>query len=211
MVTNSADLADLADLAERTVARLIASVAVDRFRRLSFTGAVAAPRLYSLLCLETCSEELARVLSDAWCSFFDSEGRFHLSRPEVISGRRAEVGSFARSVLENPGVASASSTIDLTAGRVPGSRAEIANPIALLHWLIVQRAAVDFHPTVNAYIGSSDPDDILPFLPFHPAPGHGGEGDSLLVLVRVHGVEHVDAPGRSPALHLGTTDFLFPS
>lgn len=170
-----------------------------------------APRLYSLLCFEACSEELARVLADARCSFFDADGRFQLARPEVISGQRAEIGSFARAVLEHPGVGSSSTTIDLTAGRVPGSNAELANPISVLHWLIAQRAAVDFHPTVNAYIGSSDPDDILPFLPFHPAPGKGGDGDSSLVVVRVPGFAHGGAPGRAQALRVGTTDFLLPS
>jgi hypothetical protein len=172
---------------------------------------VDAPRLYSLLCFEACSEELARVLDDARCSFFDTEGRFQLARPEVISGQRDEVGSFARAVLEHPGAGGSSTTIDLTAGRVPGSSAELANPISLLHWLIAQRAAVDFHPTVNAYIGSSDPDDILPFLPFHPAPGQGGEGDSSVVVVRVPGFAHGGAPGGAQALRVGRTDLLLPS
>jgi hypothetical protein len=68
---------------------------------------------------------------------------------------------------------------------VPGTVAALANPIKLLHWLVLQPAAVDFHSTVNAYLGSSDPDDILPYLPFHPAAGEGGEGTSVVVAVRI--------------------------
>lgn len=169
------------------------------------------PRQYSLLALEICSPELARVLEDARCSFVDADGRFHLRRPEVISGRRSDVGDFARTLLEQPGAGSSSTTIDLTAGRVAGANAEIANPISLLHWLIAQRAAVDFHPTVNAYIGASDPDDILPFLPFHPASGEGGERAVSLVVARVLGTTGGTAPVRSGVLRIGGTDFSAPS
>jgi hypothetical protein len=171
---------------------------------------VDAPRLYSLLCFELCSEELARVLVDARCSFFDTEGRFHLARPELISGQRADVGSFARAALEHPGRESSSTTIDLTVGRVPGSKAELANPISLLHWLIRQRVAVDFHPTVRAYLSSCDPDDILPFLPFHPALGKGGDGDSSLVVVGVPGFPDGGAPASAQSLRIGTAEFLLP-
>lgn len=170
-----------------------------------------SPRLYSLLCFEHCSAELARVLDDARCSYFDTEGRFGLARPELLFGQRPEVGVFAASVLAHPGEGSSSTTIDLTAGRVPGSAAMLENPIALLHWLIAQRFAVDFHPTVNAYIGSSDPDDILPFLPFHPAAGKGGEGDSSLVAVRVPGYPAGATPRDLASLRLGTTDFVLPA
>jgi hypothetical protein len=171
---------------------------------------VDLPRRYSLLCFGVCSEELAQVLDDARCSFFDTEGRFHLVRPELISGQRAAVGSFASSALEHPGRESSSTTIDLTAGRVPGSKAELANPISLLHWLIAQRSAVDFHPTVRAYLSSCDPDDILPFLPFHPAPGKGGDGDSSLVVVRVRGIPAGGAPTGAQALRVGAVELLLP-
>ena len=92
---------------------------------------------------------------------------------ELLVGTSAAAAQFAAAVLAEPGPASSTSTIDLRAGREPGARAALTNPINLLHWLHAQAAGVDFHPTVNAYLGSCDPDDILPFLPFHPAPGEG--------------------------------------
>jgi hypothetical protein len=172
---------------------------------------VESPRLYSLLCLEVCSLELARVLTDARCSFFDTEGRFTLARPELLSGRSTEVGRFAAAVLQRPREAGSSSTIDLTAGRVRGSAAALTNPIALLHWLMAQSSAVDFHPSIRAYISSSDPDDILPFVPFHPAFGAGAEGDSALVVVRVPGYRDAAPRAGASSLRLGSTDFLLPS
>jgi hypothetical protein len=159
---------------------------------------VAAPRYFSLLCFERVSPELVRVLNDARCSFLSTDGQFHLARPIEVSGSSKEAASFALSVLANPGQESSTTTIDLGAGRDPEVNAVLSNPIKLLHWLVAQAAAVDFHPTVNAYIGSSDPDDILPYLPFHPGNGEGGVGPSTLVAVRVRGflrLEDSEAPG----------------
>jgi len=156
---------------------------------------VAAPRFFSLLCFERVSPELVRVLDDARCSFVAADGLFHLARPVETSGSSMEAASFALAALADPGPGSSTTQIDLGAGRDPGVEAALSNPIKLLHWLVAQAAAVDFHPTVNAYIGSSDPDDILPYLPFHPASGAGGEGSATLVAVRVRGFLRPDGSG----------------
>jgi hypothetical protein len=142
-------------------------------------------RLVSMLCFSAVTDELASVLDAAACSFMDERGRFHLARPVVASGQRRDIGEFCGAVLARVGVGSSATRIDLGAGREPVEPGVLANPIKLLHWIITQAAAVDFHPTVNAYIFSSDPDDILPFLPFHPAPGRGGVGTADVVAVRL--------------------------
>jgi hypothetical protein len=165
---------------------------------------VDTPRYVSLLVFERVSVELARVLVDARCSFVAADGQYHLAFSEEQPGTSVVAAQFAAALLLQPGPESSTSTIDLGADRAPGTVVALTNPIKLLHWLVVQPAAVDFHPTVNAYLGSSDPDDILPYLPFHPAPGEGGEGTSLVVAVRVRQVaaDHgSELPGlfRSPA------------
>jgi hypothetical protein len=156
---------------------------------------VDTPRYVSLLVFERVSAELARVLVDARCSFVAADGRYHFATSEEPPGASAAAALFAAAVLVRPGPRSSASTVDLGAGRTPRAGAALINPIKLLHWLVAQPAAVDFHPTVNAYLGSSDPDDILPYLPFHPAADEGGEGTSVVVAIRVrlaaadHGAE----------------------
>jgi hypothetical protein len=159
---------------------------------------VSSPCYVSLLVLERLPVELARVLVDARCSSVSADGQYYLAMSKEPSGTSAVAAQFAAAVLVQPGPKSSTSTIDLGAGRVPGIAAGLANPIELLHWLVAQPASVDFYPTVHAYLGSSDPDDILPYLPFHPAAGEGGEGTSSVVAVRVrkiaadHGSELAD-------------------
>jgi hypothetical protein len=148
---------------------------------------VDAPRL-SLLVFERVPVELGRVLRDARCSFVAADGQYYLAISKEPPGTSAAAAQFAAAALVYPGPESSTSTIDLASGRAPAVAAGLANPIEFLHWLVAQPAAADFHPTVNAYLGSSDPDDILPYLPFHPAPGEGGEGISLVVAV---GVRHL--------------------
>lgn len=139
----------------------------------------------SLLVFERVSAELARVLVDSRCSFVAADGQYHFATSEEPPGPSTEAAQLAAALLTQPGRDSSASTLDLAAGRVSVTVAALSDPIKLLHWLVLQPAAVDFHPTVNAYLGSSDPDDILPHLPFHPAAGEGGEGTSLVVAVRV--------------------------
>jgi len=146
---------------------------------------VTTPAYVSLLAFERVSTELVRVLVDARCSFVAADGQYRFATSEEPPGTSPEAAQLAARLLTQPGRASSASTIDLAAGRVPGTVAALSNPIELLHWLVLQPAAVDFHHTVNAYLGSSDPDDILPYLPFHPATGEGGEGTSVVVAVRV--------------------------
>jgi hypothetical protein len=146
---------------------------------------VSTSRYSSLLVFDRASAELARVLVDARCSFVSADGQYYFAMLKEPSGTSAEAARFATAVLVEPGAGSSSSTIDLGAGRVPGTVAALINPIQLLQWLVAQPAAVDFYPTLHAYLGSSDPDDILPYLPFHPAIGNGSEGTSAVVAVRV--------------------------
>jgi hypothetical protein len=146
---------------------------------------VTTPAYVSLLVFERVSTELVRVLVDARCSFVAADGQYHFATSKAPPGTSTEAAQLAAALLTQPGRDSSASRIDLTAGRVPGTVAALSNPIRLLHWLELQPAAVDFHPTVNAYLGSSDPDDILPYLPFHPATGEGSEGNSVVVAVRV--------------------------
>ena len=152
---------------------------------LRFTEGVDTAHLVSLLCFERVSDELARVLIDARCSFVAADGQYYFAISEKSQGTSAAAAQLAAMVLAAPARGSSTSTIDLRAGREPGVGAALTNPINLLHWLHAQAAGVDFHPTVNAYLSSCDPDDILPFLPFHPAPGEGGEGTSVVIAVRV--------------------------
>jgi hypothetical protein len=149
---------------------------------------VDTPRYVSLLVFERVSVELARVLVDARCSFAAADGQYHFATSEEQPGTSVEAAELAATLLLHPGPHSSTATIDLGAGRAPGTVVALGDPIKLLHWLVEQPAGVDFHPTVNAYLGSSDPDDILPYLPFHPAPGEGGEGTSLVAAVRVRHV-----------------------
>jgi hypothetical protein len=146
---------------------------------------VTTPAYVSLLVFERVSTELVRVLVDARCSFVAADGQYHFATAKERPGSSTQAAQLAEALLTQPGKESSASTIDLAAGRVPGTVAALANPIKLLHWLVLQPAAVDFHSTVNAYLGSSDPDDILPYLPFHPAAGEGGEGTSVVVAVRI--------------------------
>ena len=157
---------------------------VDLGRCPSFTESVQSTRRISLLCFERVSAELARVLVDAACSFVAVDGHYHLASMPAAWGVSPDATRLASAMLLAPGPGSSRTTIDLGAGRESGVPAELANPIKLLFWLVAQPAAVDFHPTVNAYIGSSDPDDILPYLPFHPAPGAGGHGSAVVVADR---------------------------
>jgi hypothetical protein len=156
---------------------------------------VTTPAYVSLLVFERVSVEVVRVLVDARCSFVAADGQYHFATSELPPGTSTSAAQLAAALLGQPGRESSASTIDLAAGRVPGTVAALSNPIKLLHWLVLQPAAVDFHPTVNAYLGSSDPDDILPYLPFHPAAGEGGDGTAVVVAVRVscvaadHGTE----------------------
>lgn len=138
-----------------------------------------------MLCFSATSDELCDVLTDARCSFMDQQGRFHLARPEALSGRSEAAAEFCKVVMERATDEGGVTEIDLGAGRTPVSDGVLANPIKLLFWLITQGAAVDFHPSVNAYIFSSDPDDILPFLPFHPAPGKGAKEIATVLALRL--------------------------
>lgn len=150
-----------------------------------FTGTMHPGQSVSMLCFSESSDEIAAVLDDAGCSFMDRLGRFHLAHPSAASGQRDDVGVFCAEVMDRARGDVAVGRIDLGAGREPVAPGVLVNPIELLHWIITQAAAVDFHPTVNAYIFSCDPDDILPFLPFHPAPGRGGEGVADVLAVRL--------------------------
>jgi hypothetical protein len=168
------------------------------------------PPLLSLVVFERLPLELARVLVDAHCSFIAAEGQYYLAITKEPPGTSAVAAQLATAVLVEPGPESSTSTIDLGAGRVPGVAAGLGNPIELLHWLLAQPPAADFYPTVHAYLGSSDPDDILPYLPFHPAAGEGGEGTSLVVAV---GVGHAVADHSSElagVFTLAGLDLQFP-
>lgn len=138
-----------------------------------------------MLCFSALSEELVDVLVDTRCSFLERSGRFHLARPDDVSGRSREAAAFCQILLDGPFAREQFCEIDLRAGRVPVADGVLANPIQLLHWLIGQDTAVDFHPTVNAYIFSSDPDDILPFLPFHAALARGGDEIATVLSIRL--------------------------
>ena len=138
-----------------------------------------------MLCFSATSDELVDVLIDARCSFLDLAGRFHLVRKDFVDGRSVQVSEFCRILLDGPFDRGQYAEIDLRAGRVPVADGVLANPIELLHWLVTQNAAVDFHPSVNAYIFSSDPDDILPFLPFHAAAGRGGDEVATVLALRL--------------------------
>lgn len=162
-----------------------------------------------MLCFSATTDELAAVLDDAACSFMDSAGRFHLARPVVVSGSRKDVGAFCATILA--GAIDSSVRIDLGAGREPVQADALANPIKLLHWIIAQAAAVDFHPTVNAYIFSSDPDDILPFLPFHPALSRGGIGMAEVVAVRVPIADASREAQRSGAIEIDGYELSLPA
>jgi hypothetical protein len=165
----------------------------------------------SMLCFSATTDELAAVLDDAACSFMDADGRFHLARPVVVSGSRPDVGEFCASVLSSAIDRRDVARIDLGAGRDPVEADVLADPIKLLHWIISQAAAVDFHPTVNAYIFSSDPDDILPFLPFHPSIGKGGRGIAELVAVRLPIAEARVAAARPGVIQLDGYELSLPA
>ena len=136
----------------------------------------------SVVVLELATPEYRRVLDDARCSYLEASGaasvlvggmRHELVPAELLAGAASQALAAARG---DPGRPRALLDLrprtpgDRRAG-VPGDLREVgflADPIEMLWWLMGVHEARHVHSTLNAYLYSSDPDDILPFLPYHP-------------------------------------------
>jgi hypothetical protein len=152
-------------------------------------GDRAAPPL-PLVLFERVTAEIAQVLRAVGCGYADGAGVLHLpKRPgpatELAPATEPAPDRVAESVRWAIGEQVADDSgrfalIDLyCGGRDPLAARDlsglarppeqlIVNPIGLLGWLATLSVTRRAHSAMLAYLLASDPDEILPFLPWHP-------------------------------------------
>jgi hypothetical protein len=159
-----------------------------------------------LVIFEQITGEVAGVLRDVGCGYADGAGALYLPEERGATGDPALVlppppperiaasvrWAISEQMADREGHFA---TLDLYCGgrdrlaerdlgRLPRAPdALLDNPIGLLGWLATLSVTRRVHPQLLTYLACSDPDEILPFLPWH-AKGPDVALDELDLLVR---------------------------
>jgi len=141
----------------------------------------AHERPEAVVLFERLTGEVAATLRDVGCAYADATGlRWLPGRPAMApeGGSDRAVGEAIDAVLADPRGRFA--LLDLRCGgadRLSGrslaglGRAPerlIDDPIGLVDWLSHLHETRTHHSSLRTYLACSDPDEILPYLPYHP-------------------------------------------